>query len=215
QPPPPPAGASGALGTSEASGSSQPPPPPPPSSTGTSRGNQRQGSGHLSSSKTVASTPKISNKSATLTPPPTDTLMHDDSTLDTHVHLSDDEATRDDYLPKADIRKDRWKPLPEAERPANLKAQAYEVIKSFYPYAVHLQYQMEECHKMLTDQVDWTNPGGGQVRGDVNRPLPLGGPLGHVKVTGIQVLEIFFSNRVFLEIGSSKDNFAQVVIPVS
>nr|GFA87022.1 hypothetical protein [Tanacetum cinerariifolium] len=49
QPPPPPAGASGALGTSEASGSSQPPPPPTPSSTGTSRGNQRQGSGHLSS----------------------------------------------------------------------------------------------------------------------------------------------------------------------
>nr|GEY02234.1 hypothetical protein [Tanacetum cinerariifolium] len=35
------------------------------------------------------------------------------------------------------------------------------------------------------------------------------------KVTGIQVLEIFFSSRVFLEISSSKDNFAQVVIPVS
>nr|GEX78531.1 hypothetical protein [Tanacetum cinerariifolium] len=31
----------------------------------------------------------------------------------------------------------------------------------------------------------------------------------------IQVLEIFFSNLVFLEISSSKNNFAQVVIPVS
>ncbi|GJS71095.1 hypothetical protein Tco_0703936 [Tanacetum coccineum] len=35
------------------------------------------------------------------------------------------------------------------------------------------------------------------------------------KVTGIQVLEILFSNRVFLVIGSSEDNFTQVVIPIS
>ncbi|GJW02088.1 hypothetical protein Tco_1560944 [Tanacetum coccineum] len=38
---------------------------------------------------------------------------------------------------------------------------------------------MEECHKMLTDQVDWMNPEGEQVRVDVNRPLLLGGPPGH------------------------------------
>nr|GFB91019.1 hypothetical protein [Tanacetum cinerariifolium] len=36
---------------------------------------------------------------------------------------------------------------------------------------------MKECHKMLRDQVDWTNPEGDQVRVDVNRPLPLGSPL--------------------------------------
>nr|GEU79678.1 hypothetical protein [Tanacetum cinerariifolium] len=40
----------------------------------------------------------------------------------------------------------------------------------------HPVLQMEECHKMLTDQVDWTNPEGDQVTVDVNRPLPLGGP---------------------------------------
>ncbi|GKE99229.1 hypothetical protein Tco_0022580 [Tanacetum coccineum] len=33
----------------------------------------------------------------------------------------------------------------------DFKGQAYEVVKSFYPYAIHLQFQMEECHKMLTD----------------------------------------------------------------
>nr|GEY02233.1 hypothetical protein [Tanacetum cinerariifolium] len=32
--------------------------------------------------------------------------------------------------------------------------QAYEVVKSFYPDVIHLQFQMEECHKMLTDEVD-------------------------------------------------------------
>ncbi|GKD29248.1 hypothetical protein Tco_1240026 [Tanacetum coccineum] len=39
-----------------------------------------------------------------------------------------------------------------------------------------------ECHKMLTDQVDWANPEGDQVRINVNRPLPLGGPPGHVTI---------------------------------
>ncbi|GJZ35672.1 hypothetical protein Tco_0581489 [Tanacetum coccineum] len=41
---------------------------------------------------------------------------------------------------------------------ADLEGQAYEVVKAFYPDVVHLQFQVEECHKMLTDQIDWTNP---------------------------------------------------------
>nr|GEV70301.1 hypothetical protein [Tanacetum cinerariifolium] len=49
---------------------------------------------------------------------------------------------------------------------ANLEGQAYEVVKAFYPYVIHLQFQMEECHKMLIDQVDWTNLKGDQVRVD-------------------------------------------------
>nr|GFB91548.1 hypothetical protein [Tanacetum cinerariifolium] len=49
---------------------------------------------------------------------------------------------------------------------ADFKGQAYEVVKAFYPDAVHLQFQMEECHKMLTDQVDWANLKGDQVRID-------------------------------------------------
>nr|GFC43739.1 hypothetical protein [Tanacetum cinerariifolium] len=34
---------------------------------------------------------------------------------------------------------------------------------------IHLQFQMEECYKMLTDQVDWMNPEGDQVRIDSQR----------------------------------------------
>ncbi|GKA42302.1 hypothetical protein Tco_0734962 [Tanacetum coccineum] len=41
---------------------------------------------------------------------------------------------------------------------ADLEGQAYEVVKPFYPDVVHLQFQMEECHKMLIDQIDWANP---------------------------------------------------------
>ncbi|GKA70997.1 hypothetical protein Tco_0777136 [Tanacetum coccineum] len=36
----------------------------------------------------------------------------------------------------------------------DFEGQAYEVVKAFYPDVVHLQFQMEECHNMLTDQID-------------------------------------------------------------
>ncbi|GJR40860.1 hypothetical protein Tco_1216544 [Tanacetum coccineum] len=65
---------------------------------------------------------------------------------------------------------------------ADLEGQAYEVIKAFYLDVVHLQFQMEECHKMLTKQIDWTTPKGDQVRIDISRPLPLSGPPGHVTI---------------------------------
>ncbi|GKF90855.1 hypothetical protein Tco_0274556, partial [Tanacetum coccineum] len=59
---------------------------------------------------------------------------------------------------------------------ADFKRHAYKVVKSFYLDVIHLQFQMEEFQKMLTYQVDFTNPKGAQVRVDVNRPLPHGGP---------------------------------------
>ncbi|GKF85043.1 hypothetical protein Tco_0249941 [Tanacetum coccineum] len=51
---------------------------------------------------------------------------------------------------------------------ADLEGHAYEVIKVFYPDIIHLQFQMEECHKILTDQVDWANLEGDQVIINVN-----------------------------------------------
>ncbi|GJV14690.1 hypothetical protein Tco_1360013 [Tanacetum coccineum] len=38
--------------------------------------------------------------------------------------------------------------------PEHLEGHAYEVIKAFHPDMIHLQFQMEECHKLLTNQVD-------------------------------------------------------------
>ncbi|GKB17805.1 hypothetical protein Tco_0851728 [Tanacetum coccineum] len=100
--PPPLAGVSGAPGTSGASGFSQLLLPPPHPSTGTSGSAQQQGTG-------VSRAQELS---------PTDSLIQDDSIPDEQVHLSDDEDSRNDHLPKADSRKDWWKPLPEEERPA-------------------------------------------------------------------------------------------------
>ncbi|GJX40273.1 hypothetical protein Tco_0255263 [Tanacetum coccineum] len=82
---------------------------------------------------------------------------------------------------------------------ADLEGQAYEVVKVFYPDIIHLQFQMEECHKMLTDQVDWANPEGDQVRINVNRPLPLGGPPGYVTIQ----TEFFFNKDLkYLRFGN-------------
>ncbi|GJW59180.1 hypothetical protein Tco_0105911 [Tanacetum coccineum] len=240
---------------------------------------QQQGSKALSSSKTVASasqsmawtTSDTQYESADIHGAqelsPTDYLMHDDSILEEQVHLSDDEDSKNDHQPKADSRKDWWKPLPEEERPvtpepawtipssnksdvvnywasalattyeppaensllakirdmttfmnwycqkvnktmlmqADFEGQAYEVVKAFYLDIIHLQFQMEECHKMLTAQVDWTNPEGDHVRIDVNRLLPLGGPPGHVT---IQPQFFFNTDLEYLRYGSKGSNLA-------
>ncbi|GKD51728.1 hypothetical protein Tco_1280704, partial [Tanacetum coccineum] len=170
-------------------------------------------------------------------------------------------------LPKADSRKDWWKPLPEEERPATLKpawiipssnvsamennwasalvstyettaensllaktgdmttfmnwycrqmnkteltqadfeGQAYEVVKAFYPDVIQLQFQLEECHKMLTYQVDWTNLEGDQVRFDVKRPLPLSGLPSHET---IQTHFFFNKDLEYLRYGSKGSSLA-------
>ncbi|GJW78426.1 hypothetical protein Tco_0140108 [Tanacetum coccineum] len=38
----------------------------------------------------------------------------------------------------------------------DLEGPAFEIVKVFHPDVIHLQFQMEECHKLLTDQVDDT-----------------------------------------------------------
>ncbi|GJR35134.1 hypothetical protein Tco_1210818 [Tanacetum coccineum] len=85
---------------------SQPPPPPPPA--GASGAPSTSGaSGYESFGVSRAQELSL-----------TDSLMQDDSIPDEQVHLSDDEDSGNDHLPKADSRKDWWKPLPEEERPA-------------------------------------------------------------------------------------------------
>ncbi|GKC09151.1 hypothetical protein Tco_1000761, partial [Tanacetum coccineum] len=47
---------------------------------------------------------------------------------------------------------------------------------------IFLQFQMEECHLLLTNQVDLLNPEGHRVVPDVSKLLPLGGPPGQVTI---------------------------------
>ncbi|GJT10112.1 hypothetical protein Tco_0857154 [Tanacetum coccineum] len=94
------------------------------------------------------------------------------------ANIYDSEDTGSAHLPKITLRPEWFKPIPEEYRPI-FEGQAYEVVKAFYPNIVHLQFQMEEYHKMLTNQNDWTNLEGDKVMIDINRHLPLSGLLRH------------------------------------
>nr|GEY20401.1 hypothetical protein [Tanacetum cinerariifolium] len=72
-------------------------------------------------------------------------------------------------------------------KPQDLEGPAYEIVKVFHPDVIHLQYQMEECHKLLTDSVD--DP---ILRHNVSKPLPLRGPPGQVTIQSD-----FFFNKDF------------------
>ncbi|GJV21057.1 hypothetical protein Tco_1370077 [Tanacetum coccineum] len=61
--------------------------------------------------------------------------------------------------------------------PKDLEGPAYEIVKAFHPDVVHLQLQMEECHKLLTDKVD-----DAILQYNVSKPLPLGGEPGHITI---------------------------------
>ncbi|GJY80641.1 hypothetical protein Tco_0493392 [Tanacetum coccineum] len=62
---------------------------------------------------------------------------------------------------------------------ADFEGQAYKIVMQFHKNNISLQFQMEECHLLLTDQVDLMNLDGNRVVHDVSKPLPLGGPPGN------------------------------------
>ncbi|GJY25000.1 hypothetical protein Tco_0399726 [Tanacetum coccineum] len=61
---------------------------------------------------------------------------------------------------------------------ADLEGPASKLVRPFHKNNIFLQFQMEECHLLLTDQIDLVNPEGNGVVPDVSKPLPLGGPPG-------------------------------------
>ncbi|GJX50230.1 hypothetical protein Tco_0277075 [Tanacetum coccineum] len=69
----------------------------------------------------------------------------------------------------------------------HLEGPVYEVVKAFHPDVIHLQFQMEECHKLLTNQVDDV-----LLRHNVSRPLPVGSPPGQVTIQ----TKFFFNNNL-------------------
>nr|GEZ58551.1 hypothetical protein [Tanacetum cinerariifolium] len=79
-------------------------------------------------------------------------------------------------------------------KPQDLEGPTFEIIKVFHPDVIHLQYQMEECHKLLTDSVD-----NRILRNNVSKPLPLGGPPGQVTIQS----DFFFNKDLdYLRYGS-------------
>ncbi|GJS51341.1 hypothetical protein Tco_0624703 [Tanacetum coccineum] len=112
-----------------------------------------------SSDLTVPTNNWASALKSTYTPPPENSLL---------AQIGDMTTFMDWYCKKQGISELTQK---------DLEGPAYEIIKVFHPDVVHLQFQMEECHKLLTDQVD-----DAILRYNVSKPLPLGGDPGHVTI---------------------------------
>ncbi|GJS86748.1 hypothetical protein Tco_0769384 [Tanacetum coccineum] len=66
-------------------------------------------------------------------------------------------------------------------RKTNLEGLAFKLVRPFHKNNIYLQFYMEECHLLLTDQIDLVNPKGNRVVPDVSKPLPLGGPPGQIE----------------------------------
>nr|GEU37247.1 retrovirus-related Pol polyprotein from transposon TNT 1-94 [Tanacetum cinerariifolium] len=79
-------------------------------------------------------------------------------------------------------------------KPQDLEGPVFEIVKVFHPDVIHLQYQMKECHKLLTDIVD--DP---ILRHNISKPLPMGGPPGQVTIQS----DFFFNKDLeYLRYGS-------------
>nr|GFB26774.1 hypothetical protein [Tanacetum cinerariifolium] len=63
---------------------------------------------------------------------------------------------------------------------AYLEGPAFKVVRPFHDNNISLQFQMEECHLLLTNQVDLANLEGHRIVPDVRKPFPLGVPPGQV-----------------------------------
>nr|GEW11912.1 hypothetical protein [Tanacetum cinerariifolium] len=204
-PPPPagPSRASGSLGASGFS--QVPPPPPPPQSTNQesqSKGSAIPSSSKTAASAEYQAWTKTDIRLRPyISLTATDLQMDEDIALDEQAQSSNDEDIRNAHIPKVNLRQDWWKPLEEERhatpepawlisssdvpfckirgitklKPQDLEGPAFEIIKVFHPDVIHLQYQMEEFHKLLTDSVDDSI-----LRHNVSKPLPLGGPPGQV-----------------------------------
>ncbi|GJU20029.1 E-beta-farnesene synthase [Tanacetum coccineum] len=168
---------SGAFGSSQL-------PPPPPSPPSTYQSDQSTSTDALSSSKTATSAEYTAwmTTDTRLKPSilsiPEELHMDDDTTLDEQVQSSGDEDIGHDHIPMASALASTYAPPPENSllaqtgdmaifmdwfckkqgitklKQQDLEGPAYEIVKVFHPNVIHLQYQMEECHKLLTDQVD-------------------------------------------------------------
>ncbi|GJT04777.1 hypothetical protein Tco_0839239 [Tanacetum coccineum] len=178
-PPPPPAGASDAPGTSGASESSQLPPPPlpPPSTNPSDQPVTPEPAWSIPSSNLPVPTNNwASALASTYVPPPENSLLAQTSDMATFM---------DWYYKKQGIT---------ALTQKDLEGPTFEIVKVFHPNVIHIQYQMEECHKLLTDQVDDVI-----IRYNVSKPLPLGGLPGQVTIQA----DFFFNKDLeYLRYGS-------------
>ncbi|GJZ93752.1 hypothetical protein Tco_0665955 [Tanacetum coccineum] len=86
------------------------------------------------------------------------------------VHISYSEDIGADPLLKIKTRPDWLKPIGKSKLyKADLEGPAYKVVRAFHSNNISFQFQMEECHLLLTDQIELVNPEGHRVVPNVSK----------------------------------------------
>ncbi|GJW60250.1 hypothetical protein Tco_0109585 [Tanacetum coccineum] len=73
---------------------------------------------------------------------------------------------------------------------ADLDGPIYNLLKGTCQSSIELEYNMEECYKALSNQLDWENPEGHKCPFDLSKPLPLKGRTSHLTI----LVEYLFNN---------------------
>ncbi|GKC61580.1 hypothetical protein Tco_1089178 [Tanacetum coccineum] len=121
------------------------------------------------------------------------------------------EDTNTAHLPNIKAKPNWLRPVPEEDRPtspepdwtgnmssfinwfckrigkkkpskADLEGPAFKVVQPFHENIISLQFQIEEYHLLVTDQVDLVNHKGHRVVPNISKPLPLEVPPGQVTI---------------------------------
>ncbi|GJT49970.1 hypothetical protein Tco_0976127 [Tanacetum coccineum] len=185
---------------------SPPPPPPTPPPSGASRASCTTGASDSAQDPLPLPRSLTTNPDDQFEPSassiPEDVFMHEDSDFEAQDMVSDDEDIDSRHVPRVNLNQDWFKPLFADERPATPEP-AWSIPSSSLPIPIHnwasaLAFSyMEECHKILTNQVD-----NRLLRYNVSRPIPLGGPPGQVTIQ----TEFFFNRDLdYLRFGSKGD----------
>ncbi|GJT41873.1 hypothetical protein Tco_0941738 [Tanacetum coccineum] len=81
---------------------------------------------------------------------------------------------------------------------------AYKLLKGTCRSYVELEYNMEECYKVLNDQLDWNNPEGDRYPFDLSKPIPMVQSRNHQIVS----VDYFFNNDLaYLQGGSTSRTY--------
>ncbi|GJS04653.1 hypothetical protein Tco_0321161 [Tanacetum coccineum] len=163
----------------------QDPPPPPPDSDlskkkrhDSSTSGSKQPPAPQSSAWKTSNTREAPSSSSKQKSVPHSKQLNEDVPIPDDMNISNSEDTNVAHLPKIKTRPDWLKPVLEEDRPSSPEPD---------------WFQMEECHLLLTDQVDLVNPEGHRVVPDVCKPLPLVGPpvRSHMRILSVVSLKTY------------------------
>ncbi|GKB44351.1 hypothetical protein Tco_0889293 [Tanacetum coccineum] len=139
------------------------------------------------SSKKTSTTKETSKGNAHTKGSKSDKSVHvEESVAETTEEVIMD-ASNDDVVNDADQPQND--PIDKLTK-AHLVGPVYNLLKGTCQSSIELEYNMEECYKALSDQLDWNNLEGDSCPFALSKPIPLKGHPGHLTIAS----EYFFNN---------------------